>query len=200
MRLAAQDLKLKLVYLMLIVLVVSIFSGATPITQAKNLHKYSGEEIFAGIVFGQGEISKKFPEIWNTNDYNVRNSDKSKELTQLLISEMKKIDPQYFNDLKKSVYEKDLKLIDEEFSKGGDLLKEAAEKVNMGSSEHADLVSGKCVETLGAAIFVLVLAAGGAVDYLYVYNATKFWGITSNDKESKLATEMFVKDVADKLN
>lgn len=60
MRLAAQDLKLKLVYLMLIVLVVSIFSGATPITQAKNLHKYSGEEIFAGIVFGQGEISKNF--------------------------------------------------------------------------------------------------------------------------------------------
>ena len=52
-------------------LVVSIFSGATPITQAKNLHKYSGEEIFAGIVFGQGEISKKFPEIWNTNDYNA---------------------------------------------------------------------------------------------------------------------------------
>lgn len=41
MRLAAQDLKLKLVYLMLIMLVLSIFSGATPITQAKNLHKYS---------------------------------------------------------------------------------------------------------------------------------------------------------------
>lgn len=27
--------------------------------------KYSGEEIFRGVLFGQGEVAELFPELWN---------------------------------------------------------------------------------------------------------------------------------------
>ncbi|MFJ5793772.1 sporulation delaying protein family toxin [Bacillus atrophaeus] len=200
MRLSVEKLKSKVVYVLIFGMLLSVLSGLTPKTHAEDLHKYSGEEIFSGVVFGQGDVSKLFPEIWNSKDYKVRNTDKSKEAAKQVIKEMKKMDAKYFEDLKEYVYSKDLNKIDEQFDKGGDLLKKAADKVNLGSSEHADVASGKCVETLGAAIFVLVVAAGGAIDYLYVYNSTKFWGVAAGDDESKLATEMFVKSVADKLN
>lgn len=200
MRLSVENLKSKVVYVLIFGMLLSVLSGLTPKTHAVDLHKYSGEEIFSGVVFGQGDVSKLFPEIWNSKDYKIRNTEKSKKAAKQVINEMKKMDAEYFEDLKEYVYSKDLNKIDEQFDKGGDLLKKAADKVKLGSSEHADVASGKCVETLGAAIFVLVVAAGGAIDYLYVYNSTKFWGVAAGDDESKLATEMFVKSVADKLN
>ncbi|MBP3970749.1 sporulation delaying protein family toxin [Bacillus sp. WL1] len=191
----------KIIGLTLFAMLLSLFSGFSPVksVQAATMHKYTGEEIYAGAVLGQGEVANLFPDVWNQKEFKERNTKKTKELSNNVIKEMKKIDPKFFKELETAVYNQDTNAVDKVFANGQKLLKQAADNLNLGSSVDSNTAQGRCVETGAVAIFVVVVAAGGAIDYLYVYNQTKFWG-KSMDTSSQLEKEMFITNVIEAAN
>lgn len=104
---------------------------------------------------------------------------------------MKEVDPNYFNNLEKAIYEnKDPKEVKELLTRSGKILKKI--DPNISENTQVDSAEGACVTfvtwTAVAAIWVAVVA--GAV----VVAST-----VTNDKTS-LMNEMLVKNMVERLN
>ncbi|MFP7231514.1 sporulation delaying protein family toxin [Bacillus subtilis] len=179
-----------LIFILFVLLVSSITSNFNSV-EAIESHKFSGEEIYAGVAFGQGEVAKLFPEVWSKENLEKLSTKESKRKALKLIAEMKEVDPNYFNHLEKAIYEnKDPKEVKELLTRSGKILKKI--DPNISENTQVDSAEGACVTfvtwTAVAAIWVAVVA--GAV----VVAST-----VTNDKTS-LMNEMLVKNMVERLN
>ncbi|WP_419744151.1 sporulation delaying protein family toxin (plasmid) [Macrococcoides bohemicum] len=163
-------------------------------------NQYTGEELFKGILMGQGKVAKKFPEIWNTEILKDANTKKSKELANKIILEIKKQDSTFFDRYEKAIYSNNPVEIDKVFNEGSELFRIANE--NLGINLEVDPATGQCVAVAGGLVAVAgamyVFGAHTAVMYVQVYAEVAYWGkksVANNEFEK----EMFIQDVVNNI-
>lgn len=157
--------------------------------------KYSGEEIFLGIAFGQGEVGQLFPELWDSLDKKELNSKEAKEFSATAIKKIKEQDPKYFDDLQKAVYSDDVNKIDKVLERGYPLLNAVFENSNIKSAELGDAM-GKCVLVLFAAVAI----GTAAYQHQYVYSHESYWTTSrAADGSNKLAKESFIVNIVERI-
>ncbi|ANN35629.1 hypothetical protein CN936_09555 [Bacillus cereus] len=186
----------------------------SPKSQAKTTTpNYTGEEMFLGVFFGQGEVAKLFPEMWNKENLKSANNKESKKFLNDLVAEMKQVDPSYFNKLEQSIKKGDFVAIDNSFDEGAKLMGKSFKNmgVELKSDQLEDGATGRCVAALQVvtqigyvasygAVTAVVAAIGAAVVYsAYVYNKTEYWAPQNEDRTTQLEKEQFIGNVVDKL-
>lgn len=85
-------------------MLLSLFNPVTQQTNAATQNQYSGEELYRGIIFGQGEFGKEV--ITDTVEYEKMNSAESIEFVDKYIAYIKEKDPLYFKKLETTLYSK----------------------------------------------------------------------------------------------
>ncbi|MFJ7161021.1 sporulation delaying protein family toxin [Bacillus safensis] len=177
--------------ILLSLLVSSILGSIHSIEAIGQSHKYSGEEIYAGLAFGQGEVAKMFPEIWGKKTLEKLATKESKDKAQKLLKEMKEVEPNYFNKLEKAVYSKNFHDLSSLLQYSGEILKKI--DPNITENVKIDSVEGACVTfvtwTAVAAIWVAVVA--GAVVAAPV---------AEMNESNTLSNEILVKNMVERLN
>ncbi|MBX4163799.1 sporulation delaying protein family toxin [Priestia megaterium] len=189
----SKQIRSKMVYLIVCTLLIALLPGFSAQASAKTTHKYTGEEIYAGIALGKGEVAKLFPEIWDNKDVSTEDKKAINAAANKILSGIKKLDPQYFEQLEKAVYSNDVEKVNTLLAKGGELYKTVVEKDQKATNTQkiAGDVSGDCVtfalETAVGVVFVLVIA-GVAV-----------W-FAPEDSSTQLSREMLSQDVVERIN
>jgi SdpC family antimicrobial peptide len=188
----------------------SVFASETK-PQNKLQKQYDGETIFRGLVFGQGEVAKYFPEIWSNDLLKEANKKEVKQIVDILISDIKKSNPNYFNELKNAVYSGEHLKIQAALNKGGELLSKQLEirskQLEIKNVDKSKLGTGTCAlwVAYGAAAVslvtayshaVVITAAGGAVAYLYVVTQKEFWTDSTSKEDAILKQEKLVDLIA----
>jgi len=168
-------------------------------------NRYSGEQLFKGLLFGQGPVSKLFPEIWTPEVLEKVNTKENIKSTGFIVKEMNKIDPSFFDSFKEKITSGNQLKIDEAMSEGAELFQKVLEKYNAEKKENlTDTAAGLCMVGYQVYTYALYVQIGGAVETfvavagVYVYAGTKFWG-PSVEADSTLEKEMFVNTVAERL-
>lgn len=171
---------------------------------AKTIKKgFTGEEIFTGVVFGQGKVAKLFPELWTKEMLKEAKSKEAKEFSSKVISEIKIIQPTYMDEFKAAVDSKNYVLIDEVLNDGALLFEQAIG--NLGLEIKHNEVTGQWL--YAAAVVAVVLAGAGmyiatahtAITAVQVYLQAGYW--SSQDSEiSLLEKEIFISNIIDRLS
>ncbi|MBK3495579.1 hypothetical protein JFL43_12085 [Viridibacillus sp. YIM B01967] len=86
--------------------ILLLLGVTTPLTSKEISAKssFTGEEIYKGIIFGQGEFGKKI--ITNEKEFNEMNSDESIKFANKYVDSIKSKDSSYFNNLKEVIESK----------------------------------------------------------------------------------------------
>lgn len=207
------NLKKLLSPLMIVAILIAMVFSTSSVSAAggKKVQQYGGEEIYRGLVFGQGEVAKLFPEIWTKDLLKEARKKEAVEFSNQLIADMKVADSTYFNELKDAVYSGDHLKIQASLDKGGKLLSEQIEKksetLQTENASAAGTGSAACVlyvayaaaavsAVAGLTHAVVVTAAGGAVAYLYVVTSKHFWTGSVSPADSELKQEQLVNSIA----
>ncbi|EJH4557144.1 sporulation delaying protein family toxin, partial [Staphylococcus pseudintermedius] len=142
--------------------------------------QYSGEELYRGIIFGQGRVAEKLPEIWTPELREEARNERNEKITNEVVEYVKKHDPSYFKELKEVIEKGNEKEISATLDKGGQLFGKFAESTGIIKRMNDERDSGfRCavlpvyaVVTFGAAVVVThagavtVALAGVAYKYL----------------------------------
>lgn len=176
-----------------IIIVTSVFIYF-PKSNETEAATYSGEDLYRGIMFGQGEVAKKLPKIWDKDTLTKADmNSKSKKIIDGTVKYIKENDSNYFDELKKSLNSGDENALSESLQKGGTYFGEYVEKNDLVKKANKEAESGfECavypyyaVAAFGAAVVAThaaaVTAGGAAVAYLAVTTTKTFW----NDKVKK---------------
>lgn len=197
--------KLVSVFVAILLLLTNItaYAGAEGKT---NQDKYDGETIFRGILFGQNDVAKLFPEIWTDEKLENTENIEFREFVNNVVGSIKTNDPNYFDELEEAVYSGNHLAIHKAFDKGANLLYNAFKEneVPMMTEEMKDTAIGKClvVVNLGAVVnaaAAVTVYAGAAVQTAVVVQ-DKLWFMSSNNQENKLQQEIFVQKVVERLS
>ncbi|WP_193648866.1 sporulation delaying protein family toxin [Bacillus cereus] len=175
-------------------LLVSMISIPLTRANAETSVKFTGEEIYAGIFFGQGEIAELLPEIWDKKALETIDPKELEKLSNETIEKLKQEKPNYFKELQAAVYAKDYKGVD-------DILKESATvltdvlKSDVSKDKGTAAAIGKCASAvwllLNAAVAVEVIAIGVAVLVRNVNNDTL---------DNGLSNEQLISDIVNRIN
>ena len=124
---------------------------------------FNGEDLYRGIIFGQGKVAEKLPDIWSKEFREEAKNERNTKIINDTVKYIKKNNPKYFDELKKAIDLGDEKKITAALDKGGQLFGNYAES----AVTHAAAVT----------------AGGVAVAYLAVTTGKTFW----NSKPKKKA-------------
>jgi SdpC family antimicrobial peptide len=141
------------------------FSSLTSshIAQAKS-QTFTGEEIFKGFVFGQGEIGQNLPDVFSKNMLKKLNTKEVKEFANLVVNRINKVDPTFFDELQKAVYNQDPVKVDELMKKAGEIVKNDLSKANKELKEMQQVAQRAGFETQNETyLYYYYIAAAGAV-------------------------------------
>ena len=90
---------LSAVSLFMVLTVLNMGLGLRVYAESETNKHYTGEEIFSGVFFGQGEVAKLFPEMWEQYQATINNN--SQEFEQIknnVIAEIKEKDSDFFTN------------------------------------------------------------------------------------------------------
>jgi len=119
---------------------MSIFSH--PAEASTKLKNYSGEEIFKGVILGQGELAYRFPELWTDELIQHSNTKENLKYTDMILKEMDKEDSRYFKDLHDAVYSKDHLRTQKLFKQGGMQFMTISKKFEEGKGSKQEIEQG----------------------------------------------------------
>ncbi|MBE7135330.1 MULTISPECIES: sporulation delaying protein family toxin [Bacillus] len=145
--------------------------------QEQNLSKYSGEEIFKGVIFGQGELSENFADMWDPKILKVMSSKESQEAVNVLISQFKEQNPEYFTKLEQAVQQKNPKKVDKLLEEGSTALMEIAKKNGRIVENDKQEVCGPTVCALALVTYGVAFHAAAVVTTAAVV-ATIYWKVS----------------------
>ncbi|WP_310549844.1 sporulation delaying protein family toxin [Paenibacillus glufosinatiresistens] len=183
--------------------------------EASSKEAYSGEDLFRGLFFVQGEVAKQLSsEIYTHDLYQTANTKEAVGQVDKIVANVEKLEPGYFNRLKGAVDSKNPLELERALGKGSELIYSAlkSDGVNVTSIDSKQLgyASGQCA--VAAVVFVAGLAVvwyagavaqvvgGGAyvlVDGVYFYHAAvqvKTVAV-SYSRENDLTREMYIRNV-----
>lgn len=128
-----------IVFSLLIFVGMKLVGGHNTDIRKSVSQKFTGEDIYSGVVFGQGDVAKMLPEIRTNKRSSV--AKKEKQLSKKILSNMKSKNPMYFDQLKRAVYNKDFVKVDHLLLKGRELMKKTQNEALTSSSESPFLKS-----------------------------------------------------------
>lgn len=136
---------------------------------AESTPNYSGEEIFKGVIAGQGEAAAEFDVIWSDKDLKKSNQETNVEIVDNVVHIMKENNPAYFTELEQSLEDKNLK-------KTEALLQEGSTKfLEIIDAEYGGKIKDGVVDTnclaLALSMAVVLSHAAAITFYLYVIAA-----------------------------
>ncbi|PEE71152.1 sporulation delaying protein family toxin [Bacillus thuringiensis] len=185
---------LTLVTAIMLLVTLLVFLNRPNSVNAEVNKGYSGEELYKGIVLGQGKVAKLFPQVWDEEKLRNVNSKEALELTTKLINEMKLSDPFYFNNLKKAVKSKDALEINQAFENGSYLLSQAINKLKI------DNYNSKSLNQVGLGMITIVdnskyyIYYAASKEHLEVSPLAKF------KSSKKLEQEQLIQDIVNQLS
>ncbi|MFB1052093.1 hypothetical protein [Paraliobacillus sp. JSM ZJ581] len=192
--------------LVLFTLGPSVLAGQNTSIQGK----LTGEEIYKGIVFGEGELAKKLQTVDAEPVQDAKQHEEVLELIDKIIGEIGTVDPNYFEELQAAAYSMSPAQLDKAIENGGVLLQKALD--NMGyfisSADEVDLTAAVAgwVAMVGALAYnyagaVHTAVAGvNAAAYLnlWVYQNAYLWG--GKSASSQLEKDAYFIEIMDALN
>ncbi|AEB25448.1 MULTISPECIES: sporulation delaying protein family toxin [Bacillus] len=181
--------------LVFVLMIALVGPHATAKTEASV--SYSGEDIFSGIFFGQGEVAKLLPEVWDTKAVKKINQDELKQVSDQVIADIKKSSPDYFKKLKAAVYSGDYEKVNSVIDQGSQImakvLKEEFDKKSMDKGKSTAI--GQCA----TAVWVFLNAAA-AIETIALAVAAIILTVASVDEDSDLGKEQLIANVVDRIN
>ncbi|WP_242227342.1 sporulation delaying protein family toxin [Bacillus cereus group sp. BfR-BA-01315] len=185
--------------LLLFALVVLLFTSLVFFNKPYSVNaetEFTGEEIYKGLLFGQGKVAESLPKVWDEKKLTITNSKENKEITNKIIMEMKSIDPTYFKKLKQAINEQDLVEIKRTFENGNMLLNSAIKKL--------DLNIQKKEQGIGNGAIVSGMVSLSHIQHAVLINPVvtyiSFVLPTVNDNLSTLETEELVQEISEKFS
>ena len=167
--------------------------------------KYSGEELFKGIFFAQGEVAKELDPVFSDKLLEAGNQPEVVKIANDMVEKIKQADNSYFDSLQKAVDSKDPLLIQSKLDIGADLIiKHSEELMDQAKIDMsiADGAVGNCVVlALGVAVIyygavVAQLAAGVVyVAGAAVYLKTAAVSNSIDDPPTELSDELLIKTI-----
>ncbi|MBZ3766587.1 MULTISPECIES: sporulation delaying protein family toxin [Bacillus cereus group] len=134
---------------------------------------YTGEELYKGIVFGQGKVTSILPHMWDEKTMEKANSKEALELTNQLINEMKLIDYNYFNNLKSSIDSKNPVKINQALEDGSDLLKKGIDKLNLNAQSSEIIDQAGVGNQKFAAVSLPIIYLATSIYFMQVVDQSK---------------------------
>ncbi|ANN35632.1 hypothetical protein CN936_09570 [Bacillus cereus] len=166
---------------------------------------FTGEEFYKGIIFGQGNVAKLLPEMWNEKTMKKVNSKEALELTDNITKEMKSINPAYFNELKQAINSKDFVKINEAFENGKALFKSAQSNLKLDIQKQTEAGTGNGLNASGVVslsnAFVLqttVITNAVLINAVYT-NAISLSVVGALGAHSELEKEQVIEYISDQL-
>ena len=199
---------LSAVSLIMVLAVLNMGLGFHAFAGSRAAKTYTGEEIFVGINFGQGEVAKLFPKIWKS--FHANNNKDGLQAFDLLrekvVAEIKSSDPTFMERYGREMRSGDHLRIDEALKESSAKITSAMMKIGIMNSK-GELVGNKkltnkivCTYVIGCVAIVVAAAAYAVVV------ASVFWVVmskktspTSGDTSANLFREQFVNSVAERL-
>ncbi|MFE4764781.1 sporulation delaying protein family toxin [Bacillus mycoides] len=186
---------LKLVMVTILLVTLLVFLNRSDSVKADVKKDYSGEEIYKGIVLGQGKVATLFPQVWDEEQIRKVNSKESSDLTTKLLNEMKLSDPSYFNNLKKAVDSKEPLIIQQAFENGSYLLNQAINKLKLNS------YNSKSQNRAGLGLIAIVDNSKYYITYYAAPKESLEVSSLANVKTSKkLEQEQLIQNVVNQLS
>ncbi|SDN27627.1 antimicrobial peptide, SdpC family [Fictibacillus solisalsi] len=174
---------------------VAFSQGSGKTVQAQNL-KYSGEELFKGFVFAQGDLGQKMDEVFNKSTVEKLNSKESKKFANKIMKEIKKEDPSYFNKLQKAVYSKNPAKVDKLLKDGGKII-EADITEQQKKMAKSDGVVGAAATVSVEWYYYYYYAAAAAAGIILVLFAIDITPIAKKDDTNR---EMAIRSLLEEVN
>ncbi|MBY8911293.1 sporulation delaying protein family toxin [Bacillus sp. YC2] len=158
---------------------------------------YSGEEIFSGIFFGQGEVAKLLPEVWDSKAVQKIDQDELKQVSDQVIADIKNASPAYFKELKTAVYSGDYEQVNSIIEKGSAIMAKVlkAEFDKNSFDKGKSTAIGQCA----TAVWVFLNAAA-AIETIALAVAAIILTVASVDEDSDLGKEQLIANVVDRIN
>ncbi|WP_240491468.1 sporulation delaying protein family toxin [Bacillus nakamurai] len=158
---------------------------------------YSGEEIFSGIFFGQGEVAKLLPEVWDSKAVQKIDQDELKQVSDQVIADIKNASPTYFKELKTAVYSGDYEQVNSMIEKGSAIMAKVlkAEFDKNSFDKGKSTAIGQCA----TAVWVFLNAAA-AIETIALAVAAIILTVASVDDDSDLGKEQLIANVVDRIN
>ncbi|PEL01729.1 hypothetical protein COL24_04845 [Bacillus toyonensis] len=184
-----------------LLITVLVFFNRPYGVKAATKKEFTGEEIYKGVVFGQGPVTKIIPQVWDEEKIEMANSKENKKITNTIIREMKTKDSTYFKRLEQSFKIKDLSVIKQEFENGSTLLKDTIEGLDLIAQTNENTPpnnTGNIVVLSGpvslSVIHVFYLT--NPVILNNVYNVSVLSGLASNSEFEK---EKLIQDISNSI-
>lgn len=181
--------------------------------QAKDTKKYSGEELYKGILFAQGDVAKELPSIWDKETIKMSNNKKGLAFTNEIVKSINKNNPKYFKELEQAVYSGNQLTIERSLIRGAKYFGDFVEKKKLAQSTTAKATSNAeakgavaglvavvyaagAVTTAGVVTHVVVATAGGAaVAYLAITTTKYLWNGKKSTSDS-FNSEVAINEIA----
>lgn len=173
------------------------FSGIANGNAKAEVVRYSGEEIFKGFVFAQGNVGEKLPEIFDQSMVDKLNSPESIKFADDIVAKIKTKKPNYFKELQKAVYEKKPAKIDKLLKDAGKIIEKDIEESTktMSAEEKGAIGLGTYTQNESVLYYYYYGVAGIAV--FIVLTAIDLNPIAAADNYDR---EMAIGTLVDNLN
>lgn len=191
----------KVALFLALLLIFSLFvhnAFARSIHSPQKIYSFTGEEIFRGIMFGQGEVAKLFPELWNNKTRELANTPKALITVDTYIEQISKKDIQYFENVKYAVMSGNPYKIDEIFSKGVEYLTDILESQGKLVKDPNDPIGINTILIWGLGIVAIAYVWVYAGFYTVFGLETYFSG--SNEGTSKFTKEVVIAKIIERLS
>lgn len=187
------------------VLAASACGGGEPASAARK--RLSGEEVFRGLVFGEGTVAEQFPEVWGSfsqHTFTPEQREAHALAKAQLVEGIRQADPMFFDRFGEALQSGDHLRIERAMDESEALVKQAVQE-RMPSAATLDNRGGTCITFAIAANIAAVVNAIGAwnvaVESNWVYNENYFWdsGGESAWSGSQLGRDQVIDMIATRL-
>jgi SdpC family antimicrobial peptide len=163
-----------------------------PLAPTAHVVPKDGETLFRGLVFGEGEVAKAFPEIWGGKkiddpSWTAEQRDAVVKVKTELIADMRTADPGFFDRYAGALQSGDHLRIERMLDESGKLFRQVADsRITTSQSGNRGSATGTCiVDVLFVVVALFINVAAGlnfVVDANFVvaanlvYYTDAFWG------------------------
>jgi SdpC family antimicrobial peptide len=190
---------------MTFVLAATACGGGDPATAARK--RLSGEEVFRGLVLGEGTVAEQFPEVWGSfshRQFTLEEREAHERTKAQLVADIRQADPTFFDRFGAAMQSGDHLRIERAMDESAVLVKQAVQG-RMPAAASRDNRGGTCVTFAIAANIAAVVNAIGAwnvaVTSNWVYNENYLWddGGESAWSGSQLGRDQVIDMIATRL-
>ncbi|MEH7109303.1 MULTISPECIES: sporulation delaying protein family toxin [Bacillaceae] len=173
-----------------------IFSNGAGTTVHAKEYQYSGEEIFKGFVFAQGELGKKLDNVFSQDMVEKLNTKESKEFANRVMIEISKEDPNFFKKLQKATYSKNPAKVDKLLKDAGDIIKSDVAEMEKQMAKNDGVVGAAASVSVSWYYYYYYVAAAAAGIVLVLFAID----ITPIAKKDDTNREMAIRSLVEEVN